>query len=694
MQANAQSGIQLDEIQVTGVGATTENAWGPVDGYVATRSAAGSKSDTPIIEVPQSVSVVTRDQMRDRAVQTVTEALQYTPGVTTSAGGRDPRYDTVYIRGFSTLGSGGYRDGMREFDTGNFTVLRVDPYGLERIDVMRGPGSVLYGQTGPGGVIDKISKRPTPVSFAEIVGTFGNFDRFQGAFDVGGAADKEGKYQFRLTGLARDSDNAIRHFSQWVPDDRLYVAPAFTWQPNADTKWTILTEYMHDKTGNAFPVSNAKLGAGNVVVGIRALPLYLGDPNWNVFDQEQYRVASLFEHRFNDVLTVKQNMAYTSLSLDYRYLTGALYNNATSLSRIAYESKDKADAFTLDNQAHLKFLTGPLSHAVLVGFDYQNLGLDTVYSRSPGTYSLNVINPVYGIAIAPATIVQTSTDQKLNQAGIYAQDQVKLDKWLLTLGVRHDRAELDNTNRVTNVETVTNDTATTKRVGLTYLFDNGVAPYASYATSFLPTTGTDYYGAPYKPTTGRQYEIGVKWQPPGSQTLVTFAAFDIVQQNVLTTDPAHMTFNVQTGEVSSRGLEFQATTTPLAGLDLIVSGSIQDVQVTQSNKTGEVGNVPVLIPEQQASAWAKYTIQSGALAGFGFGGGVRYIGPTWADYTNTIRNDAQTVVDAALSYDWKGARFALNVTNLFDREQTLCTTTGGCQWISPRTVVGSVRYRW
>ncbi|MDC7787771.1 TonB-dependent siderophore receptor [Rhodoplanes sp. TEM] len=694
MTANAQGTVPLDEIQVTGTGTKSgETAWGPVEGYVATRSAAGSKSDTPIVEVPQSVSVVTRDQMRDRAVQTVTEALQYTPGVLTMAGGKDPRFDVIYLRGFNTQGSGGYRDGMREFaDANYFSSWRTEPYGLERIDVMRGPGSVLYGQTGPGGVIDKISKRPTVERFAEIVGTFGNFDLFQGAFDVGGAADPEGKYQFRLTGLARDSDAQIAHFSQFVPDDRLYVAPAFTWQPTADTKWTLLTEYQHDKIGNAFPVSRLRT-SGTTVTAVTALPLYLGDPNWNKFDQEQYRVASLFEHRFNDVLTVKQNMAFTSITLDYRYLTGAVYNNGTTAARVARQSEDKADTYTLDNQAHVKFATGPVSHAVLVGFDYQMLGLDTVF-KGGGSYPLNVADPVYGIAVQPVTTVLTSTDQNLRQAGLYAQDQIRLDKWLLTLGVRHDSAELESANRVTNATTTASDTATTKRVGLTYLFDNGVAPYASWATSFLPTTGTDYSGDPFKPTTGRQYEIGVKWQPPGSRTLVTFAAFDIVQQNVLTADPVHTNYNVQTGEVSSRGLEFQATTTPLAGFDVVLSASIQDVEVTGSNKAGELGNVPVLIPEQQAAAWAKYTIQSGVLAGLGVGAGVRYVGPTWADYTNTIRNDAQTVVDAALSYDWKGARFALNVTNLFDREQAICTTSGGCQWISPRTVVGSVRYRW
>lgn len=689
---NVPGSLALPTISVSGSG---ETAWGPVEGYVATRSAAGSKSDTPIVEIPQSVSVVTNDQMRDRNVQTVVEALQYIPGVITQPGGKDPRFDLVYIRGFNTQGYGAYRDGLRELgDAANFGYFRTEPYGVERIDVVRGPSSVLYGQNGPGGVIDKISKRPTKEPLHEVVGQMGNYEHYQGAFDLGGSIDKNSEYMFRLTGLARDANAQVAYFSDFVKDDRQMIAPAFTWQPTTDTKLTLLTEFQHDLTGNAFPLSTIYMSGGKIT-GARATKLFLGDPNFNKFEQNQYRIGYEFEHRFNDMFMVRQNARYGAVDLDYRYLTGFQLNNAATASRFRRVVDEKTDSMSTDTQLHAKLTTGPFEHKIIGGVDYLRFGLDNVFTGDNTSVPLNVNNPVYGVSIAAPTAILTSTDQTTTQLGTYIQDQIKFQNWLLTLGARYDWAELDSNNRLTTVITNTKDEAFTKRIGLTYLFDNGLAPYVSYSTSFMPTTGTDFSGNPFKPTTGRQYEGGVKYQPPGTKTLITAAVFDIVQQNVLTADTVtgHTGFNVQTGEVRSRGFEAQATTSLTDGLSLIAAYSQQKVEVTQSNNA-DLGKVPVLIPERQASLWADYTFPAGPVGAVGFGGGVRYIGTTYMDLANAIPNDAYTVYDAAFHYEVKGFRLALNVTNIFNKEQALCTTAGGCQWISPQTVTLSARYKW
>lgn len=688
---NVPGSLALPTISVSGAG---ETAWGPVEGYVATRSAAGSKSDTPIVEIPQSVSVVTSDQMRDRGVQTVVEALQYTPGVTTHPGGKDPRFDQFYIRGFSTQGYGSYRDGLRELgDANNFGYFRTEPYGAERIDVLRGPSSVLYGQNGPGGLIDIISKRPTKETFQEVVGQIGDYERYQGAFDIGGSIDKNSEYQFRLTGLMRDANAQVAYFSDFVKDDRKHIAPAFTWQPTTDTKLTLLTEYQHDLTGNAFPVSTI-FTSGGKTTGVAAKKLFLGDPNFNEFKHDQYRIGYEFEHRFNDMFMVRQNARYGAVDLDYRYLTGYQVNNAATVSRVSRAVDEKTDSIATDTQLHAKLATGPLEHKVLGGVDYLRFGLDSVFTGGSAP-SLNVNTPVYGVSVATPMTILTSTDQKTTQLGTYIQDQIKFQNWLLTLGARYDWAEVDSNNRVTTVITKTDDEAFTKRIALTYLFDNGIAPYVSYSQSFLPTTGTDFFGNPYKPTKGRQYEGGVKYQPPGTKTLITAAVFDIVQENVLTADTAvgHSGFNVQTGEVRSRGFEAQATTTLTENLSLIASYSQQKVEVTQSNNV-DLGKVPVLVPERQASLWADYTLPAGSLGAVGFGSGVRYVGTTYMDLANTIPNDAYTIYDAAFHYEVQGLRLALNITNIFNKEQALCTTSGGCQWISPRTVMLTARYKW
>jgi len=686
-QSTGADGVTLDTINVTG-----ETAWGPVDGYVATRSGVGTKSDASILETPQSVSVVTSDQMRDRGVSTVVEALQYVPGVNTHNGGKDPRYDYITIRGFSTYGNGSYRDGLREIDDANsLLATRTETYGLERIDVVRGPSSVLYGQTGPGGVIDKISKRPTDKPFYEIGGLTGNYNRYQATFDLGGPLDKDKTLLYRLTGLFRDSDSQIAHFSNDVKDDRKYIAPAFTWQPNSDTKLTFLGEYQKDLTGNAFPLSRVRI-VGTTMTSVEAVPIFLGDPNWNKFDQEQYRVGYEFEHRFNDAVTVKQKLRYSKVEVDYRFLTGYLVNNGTTAARTANWGVASTDGVSTDNQLHAKLHTGPFDHSVLVGLDYQKTQFDQVY-KYDNSVSLNSTNPVYYQSITAPTTVRTSAKQDLSQLGLYAQDQIKLQNWLLTLGGRQDWASLDSDDRVANTTTSVDDKAFTKRLGLTYLAPSGLAPYVSYAESFMPQTGTSFAGTPFKPTKGKQWEGGVKYQPPGSRTLLTLAVFDIKQQNVLTTDPDHTNFNVQTGEVRSRGIEAQASTSPVEGLELIASYTQMKVEVTQSTKA-DLGKVPVVTPERLASLWADYTFKTGRLEGLGFGGGVRYNGKNYMDIANTLVNDPYTVFDAAVHLDWKGARFAINVNNVFNREQTLCTTTGGCQYISPRVVTASARYRW
>jgi iron complex outermembrane recepter protein len=691
--ARAQATTPLDPITIEARRAKQETARGPVEGYVATRSDAGSKTDTPIIETPQSISVVTSDQMTARAVQSVTEALQYTPGVYTHPGGKDPRYDFFSIRGFDAQGRGNYRDGLRELgDANNFAHFRSEPYGLERLDVLRGPSSVLYGQNAPGGLVNLISKLPTSEPIREVVGQIGSANRFQGAFDFGGQADKDGQLLYRLTGVVRDSDAQIAYFSRFVKDDRQFIAPSFTWQPNADTKFTVMTDFQHDLTGNAFPVSMVHLGPGGIA-NVTALPLFLGDPSWNKFEQNQYRLGYQFEHRVNDAVTVRQNFRYGAVDLDYRYLTGFVLAGSQSFSRVSRRIDEHTNSLTVDNQIQSKVATGPLGHTILLGLDHQRFDLDHLFLGGTGP-SLSIVNPIYGQSVTTPTTPLTSTDQKARQLGVYAQDQIKFQNWILTLGGRYDWANLDSLDRVKNVTTSTDDKAFTRRAGLTYLFDSGLAPYASYSESFLPTTGVDAAGNVFKPTTGQQYEVGVKYQIPNVKALLTVAAYDLTQQNVLTPDPVNQDFSVQTGEVRSRGIEAQAVATLTQGLNLVASWTVQNVEVTKSNTAVELGKVPILVPERMASIWMDYTIQNGPLTGFGFGSGVRHVGTTFMDIANQIANEPYAFVDAAIHYKRDALSAALNVSNVFDKRFASCTTSGGCQWQAPRLVTLTVRYRW
>ncbi|MCA6107299.1 TonB-dependent siderophore receptor [Bradyrhizobium sp. CNPSo 4026] len=654
------------------------------------------KTDTPILETPQSVSVVSRDQLDARSVNTLVEGLQYVAGLAIQPGGKDSRFDNVYLRGFSNNGYGAYRDGLRELgDPNYFSLFRSEPYGFERIDVIKGPSSVMYGQGSPGGLVDIISKRPTEQPFGEVVGLLGNYERFQGAFDVGGPLTKDGSLLYRLTGVVREADAQIAEFSKFVKDNRTYIAPALTWKPDNSTTLTILSEYSHDLTGNAFPLSVAHVVPPATITSVKALPIFLGDPSYNRFDQEQARVGYLFEHRFSNDLIFESRSRYGHTKLDYRYLTfvGSPLDIMTTYPRRAARIEEEGDSFATDNHVIAKLSTGPVQHTVVSGIDYQMLDLRN-RTFSGAAPPISRLNPIYNQPIPlPTTPFMGSVDQNLEQVGIYAQDQMKIQNWIFTLAGRYDMSDQNTFDLLKAKTTDTKDNAFTKRGAISYVFDSGVAPYYSYSESFLPTAGTTFAGNPFRPTTAQQHELGVKYQPNRS-LLITTALYDLTQQNAPTPDPANIGFQVQLGEVNSRGVEIEALAQALPGLNIIATYTNQDVTVTQSTGS-DLNKVPVLVARELASAYVDYTIQGGTLDGWGVGGGIRYNGPTYADQQNTIVNEGYTVFDAGIHYRQpKGINLALNVKNIADRVTTACTTNGGCQYTSPRTITGTVSYRW
>ena len=680
----ATGAVTLDPVQVQGT-IRAETAWGPVDGIVARRSAAATKTDTPILETPQAVSVVTRQQMDTRGVQRVGDILRYTAGVFVEPYGAEPRYDSMQIRGFDQS-TGRYRDGLRDI-AGVWTHFRAEPYGLERMDVMKGPSSVLYGQNQPGGVTNAITKAPPERPLHEVEVQAGSYDRYQGAFDFGGPLDAKGSVLYRVTALARDSGTQFRYANgDRVPDDRIYVAPAVTWRPGDDTSLTVRASHLYNKTQSAFTYTRP---------GGEPTHVLIGEPDFNRYQYDQNDIGYQLEHHLNDAVTLRQNLRYGEMDFSYRNMGASLQADGRTLSRTASSLDETLRGVTVDNQVQSRFATGPLEHTVLVGLDYQ---WQTYTQRSwSGTGpTLDLLNPVYGQPVTTPTR-GADTRQTKSQIGLYAQDQIRFDQdWIVTLGVRQDWAESNTRNRANPaLSAKTEDDAFTWRAGVTRLIGPEFAIYGSYSESFMPSAGTDFFGNAFVPTTGRQYEAGVKYQPTGFNGLFTAAVFDLVQQNVLTpdTDRPGTGFRVQTGEIRSRGVELEATVGLARGLNLVASFTWNDLEVTKSNGA-DLGKKPAWQAEKMASLWADYSLLDGGLAGLGFGAGVRYVGPTWADAANTLRNDGFTVADAEIHYDLEGWRLGLNASNLFDKQYVKCTGTTSCTWGTGRTIIGSLKYRW
>lgn len=689
----ADGSTRLDPIMIEG---QQQSAFGHVDGYVATRGSSGTKTDTPLIETPQTVNVVTSDQIKAQGGKTLGDSVQYTPGIVVQEG-FNRTDDPFMIRGYDVRTNPGvmYRDGLK-VPLPHYSVV-AEPYGLERVEILKGPASVLYGQAAAGGVVNTISKRPTKDGFREINTTFGSREHSQVSADMGGALDEEGIWSYRLTGLARDSDTMI----DYIPDDRLYLAPSLTFSPSADTELTVLGSFMRNETINnaGYPFSGTVAANPN---GRISSDLFTGEPGWSKWDQDVGTVGYQFSHRFADTWKFQQNVIAGKSSTDIHHAYTWSWvpgSNQSLLERGAYTRHDDAWGVTIDNNLSTEFSTAGLDHKLLFGFDYTTASLERKQAAGYNNLSpLNPFNPSYGSPVVIPAALNTHTDEDRTQLGLYMQDQIKLDNWVLLLGGRYDIARQETTNRLTGTVTEIDDNAFTGRAGLVYLFDNGLAPYLSYSTSFQPQSGTDRFGNSFDPTTGEQLEAGVKYQPVGWNSFVTFSLFEITRQNLLTADLSNPAFNIQQGEVRSRGVEISAVAELNNSWSLVASYTYTDAEVTKSNGV-DLGRVPAGVPEHMASLWLDYTVDSGSLEGLKLGGGIRYMGETY-DTTNAYRVPDFTLVDAAISYDFgvrnedlKGLSLSVSAKNLFDKDY-VSSCTYACFYGDRRSVYGTLSYKW
>ncbi|WP_456685319.1 TonB-dependent siderophore receptor [Bradyrhizobium sp. P5_C11_2] len=699
-RSNAPAGAAV--AATAGAGAShKESAFGHVDGMVATRSGTGTKTDAALIETPAAISVVTQDQIQAQGAQSIAQAVRYTSGVRTENLGADARFDNVYIRGFL---ADQYLDSLRLLNFGVFAYPIIEPFNLERVEILHGPASVLYGQSSPGGIVDLVSKRPTLEPYHEMFVSTGSYGRAQAGVDLSGPIDKNKEFLYRFTASGFDVGSQVDHADY----QRISIAPSLTWRPDNNTTLTVLGTYQRDPKAGFY---NQLLpnGIGTITPykgSYIPTSFYSGEPNFDKTDRTLGTVGYLLEHSFNNNVKVRQNLRYMDVSTDFAVVSpGGGQLDPTKLSRSAFTTQEVIRSFNVDNQAEAKFNAGPFEHTVLAGLDYTNATdkrLNGMLSVAP---TINAFNPVYGVPFGPVPYT-SNVRQKIEQLGVYAQDQIKFDRWVALLGIRHDLAQ-------SRTETLTygsgtaiapkSDTAVTKRGALLYKFDNGIAPYIQYTESFQPTAGTDALLRSFAPTTGQQEEAGIKYQP-NAKSLYTLAAFNLIQQNVLTpdTDPSHPPGSrVQTGEIRSRGIELEAKTEISPELTVLASYTYLDNIVTRTNTPSQLGKHPVIAPMNSASAWVDYTFHGGPLDGFGLSGGVRYVGETAGNTANTFYVPDVTLFDAALHYDFsalgplfKGYSAQVNATNIFDKTYvTLCQDIG-CYYGLRRNVIATLRYRW
>jgi iron complex outermembrane receptor protein len=668
-----------------------ETAQSPGKGFVAKQSAAGTKTDTPIIETPQSISVVTQQQLDDQKPRGISEALNYTSGAFTALVGASNRYDYVALRGFSDSSvDNTLLDGLRLMsDQGSYSSFQVDPYFLQRIDVLKGPGSILYGRASPGGVVALTSKKPLFQPYHEVELTVGNRNRLEGAFDISGPIDQNGVMAFRVTGLARGMDTQFDH----VREQRFAIAPSLAINFTPDTHLLLQAYLQHDPEGgyhSGVPAEGSLFPRNG-----RYISRYFfdGDPTVEKYRRTEHMVGYQFEHAFNDQLTVRQNFRYVFGDTRLRQIYGFGWASADELTRYYSGAKEATHAYTVDNQLEGKFATGAMKHTMLFGLDYQKRHVDGFW-ESGSADPINAFNPVYG-SPGVTGVTASPIDRWLEQTGLYLQDQIAIDRWRFTLGVREDHAKASNLYG-TGTPSEWSGSKFTKRAGVVYLFDNGIAPYFSYSDGFNPSLRADQRGNLLQPATAQQFEAGVRYQPKGSSTLLAASVFNLDQENVAT-KPVGQIYYVPSGKIRTRGVELEARTQVTDTVSVLANYTFTNMKFIESAE-GFVGNTPYQVPRHMASAWVDWRFMPGYTAGMG----LRYVGTSWGDNANSFKVPPYTLVDLMLRIDlarWdpslKGAKLQLSAKNLFNKNYVAsCLSNSYCYWGDARNVMATISYQW
>ncbi|WP_106477770.1 TonB-dependent siderophore receptor [Phytohalomonas tamaricis] len=649
------------------------------------------KVATPLAETPRSASKVEREDMNLRNAQTIPEALNYTAGVLAAPYGADNKADWLKSRGFD---QSFYRDGLRLFSEGFYT-WQIEPFGLESIEVLKGPASTLYGQTPPGGIINEVSKRPTDEPYHQLQLQAGNWDRKQIAIDTSGPLNEQGDIRYRVVGLIHDNGSQVHRLGT----DRYYLAPSLAIDLGDDTQLTLLSSFQKD-TGD--PLAQFWLPTGTLhdtQYGEVGSDKTVGEPDYDRLNRSQLMLGYEFDHRFNDTWSFAQNFRYNHLDLDLRTTYGLSVNDEQRTINRGLTYRDgTARDYTIDNRFVGHWRGDRLEHTLLLGVDYQHLDID---SREADAYSFGAPLDMYDPDYGNYTPVQSSDiirrDITREQLGLYVQDEIRLDdRWVATVGTRYDHAKADNDNRTAGTGFSLDDEEMSWSAGLMYLADNGLSPYISYSESFEPTASTDINGNAYEPTTAKQYEAGVKYAPEGFDGFLSAAVFEIHQDNLLTTDPQNPYYQVQTGEARSRGVELEGTAYVTDQWKLHVAYTYTEAEQRKSTNEDYIGKQLPLIPKHQAKLWSDYSFEGGAAEGLVVGGGVRYVGHSYGDQDNSseYRVGSYALLDAMARYQLdENWQLQLNVDNLTDREY-VASCNYYCYYGQRRSILTTVSYNW
>ncbi|MFQ4141105.1 TonB-dependent siderophore receptor [Chlorogloeopsis sp. ULAP02] len=658
---------------------------GEQDGYRVPDTSVGTRTDTPLRDIPQSIQVIPQQVLQDRQVRSITEGLENTAGITSITNAADRRA-WFTVRGFEHYGG---------FLINGIPDPQISTLGgfvnAERLEVLRGPAAALYGEVGSlGGTINIVTRQPLSDPFYEVSATAGSFNDYQGTFDFSGPFNDSKTVFYRLIGSYRNFDTFLDFFE----GSETFIAPSLAVKISPNTDFIL--------EGDVNIVDRPDGGLSKPIVGT-----ILENPNGKVsrsFNPEgpvdngkfyNGRVGYRLEHRFDEDWKLRNAFRYTFAIPDdqVNFFPDSLADDNRTLNRSVNVGRGYYNTYYLDANLLGKFSTGSIEHQLLVGFDLTRDTTDVIYEFG-SAQPIDIFNPVYDQSLnltGQPTLDSFTTRDTL---GIYLQDQVTIaQNFKLLLGGRLDFFGETSDNRLSDEETSQSETAFSPRVGIVYQPIPSISLYASFAQSFVPTIGIAADGDPFRPERGTQYEVGIKTDI-NDKFSVNLALYDLTRSNVTTPDPDNPTFSVQTGKQRSRGVELDISGEILPGWNIIGGYAYTDARITEDNDLTIEGNQRFSAPEHTFNLWTTYRIQNGDLQGLGFGLGVYYIGERWADNANTVELPSFFRTDAAIFYERDRFRAALNFRNIFDVESY--TSGGSSSFIergAPFNLLGTVSWQ-
>ena len=657
------------------------------DDYRVPNASTATRTDTPVLDIPASIQVIPQQVLEDQQVTRLDEALSNVSGVT--FGGTFVNTSLNFnIRGFDapTL-----RNGFRDF--GGFTGVSPTITNLERVEVLKGPASILYGEVQPGGLINLVTEQPLSEPTYELAARVGNRGVFQPQVDLSGPITPDQRLLYRLN-ASYFHDDGFTDFEQ--DSEQTFVAPVLAWQISERTNLTINAEYLNDQQ----PFETGLVAFGDGVVDA-PFDRIISEPD-NFTDSELFRIGYDLKHDFNEQWHIRNAFEYSNrdlrnvsaLPLDFDETTGFV-------TRFPSQQELDTENFSLQTNIVGEFATGSVGHTLLAGVDLNRTEDSEVTGFDFFTPSfLDIFNPVYGLVTIDEDNLPLFADNDIqtDRLGIYLQDQIDItDNLILLAGIRYDTVEQETTNNPTDLnpigsKTTQNDDAWTPRVGIVYQPADFLSLFASYSQSFTPNPGTTAAGDPLEPEEGEGFEIGIKAELLEGDLLATLAYFDITRQNVATPDPLDPFSSVATGKQRSQGVELDIVGEIMPGWNIIASYAYTDARVTEDNVIPD-GNGLFNAPEHSASLWTTYEITSGELQGLGFGAGFNFVGERDGDLDNSFVLDDYFLTNAGVFYRRDNWRFALNAKNLFDVDYIAASNnsrTSGLEPGAPFTIVGSV----